>query len=313
MVELFHGSARGARPIPSRSPAARPTARAPAAPSCRALPPCRARRRKRAWPPKPSACASKPARTERRFDKYGRDERFTVEQYEERLEFELGIHDDLALATLWARAIARTGRRTLPLEVGPTMPSGRGRGGLPRGVFGDGGGGATVAQRVFPLVAPGVQLLLERLRSGVRRVVIVNQPPFPGQPRERPAGARHRAGADASAGEPVARDAVARSGRTQPRAARGWVELLGVARLRFGARRTALHSRRATGRRRCAALTRGCWRPSRPRWGPSSAPATRCSWPCAPLRCGACPTRRPSARWPRRSGSACARCSANFR
>ncbi|WP_437623201.1 hypothetical protein [Sorangium sp. So ce1151] len=27
------------------------------------------------------------------------------------------IDDDLALATLWARAIARTGRRTLPLEV----------------------------------------------------------------------------------------------------------------------------------------------------------------------------------------------------
>lgn len=152
------------------------------------------------------------------------------------------IHDDLAIATLWARAIARTGRRTLPLEVGLTMPLGT------MGVVdylaassATVGAALTVAQRVFPLVAPGVQLLLDRLRSGVRRVVIVNQPPFPGQLESDllvlgVVLARMRALASRSLEMPWLELAEP---SPEPRAR--WVELLGVARLRFGARRTALH------------------------------------------------------------------------
>jgi AraC-like DNA-binding protein len=92
------------------------------------------------------------------------------------------LYDDPEMALLWARAIERTGRRTLPLEVGL---------GLPLGSMGvvdylaassaTVGAALTVTQQVFPLVAPGVQLLFEALRGGVRRVVVVDQPPFPGQ------------------------------------------------------------------------------------------------------------------------------------
>ena len=34
------------------------------------------------------------------------------------------VVDDASLAALWARAIAKAGRRTLPLEVGRAMPLG---------------------------------------------------------------------------------------------------------------------------------------------------------------------------------------------
>lgn len=152
------------------------------------------------------------------------------------------IDDDLALATLWTRAIARTGRRTLPLEVGLKMPLGM------MAVVdylaassATVGAALTVAQRVFPLVAPGVQLLLERLRSGVRRVVIINQPPFPGALESDLLVlgillARVRAMASRPLELPWLELA-----EPHPESRTRWIELLGTSRLRFGTRRTAMH------------------------------------------------------------------------
>lgn len=97
----------------------------------------------------------------------------------------LGIHhlrDDADFARLWEKVIALTGRRSLPLEVGLMMPMGA-MGAIDYLAASSASVGAalTMAQRLFPLVGPGVQLHIERGRSGGRRVSIVNQPPFPGQ------------------------------------------------------------------------------------------------------------------------------------
>ncbi|MFY0572856.1 helix-turn-helix domain-containing protein [Archangium lansingense] len=152
------------------------------------------------------------------------------------------LDDDPALAVLWTRAIARTGRRTLPLEVGLKMPLGMmAVVDYLAAASATVGAALTVAQRVFPLVAPGVQLLLERLPSGVRRVVIVNQPPFPGElesdllvlgillARMRTLASRPLELPRLELAEP------------HPESRTRWVELLGTSRLRFGTRRTSLH------------------------------------------------------------------------
>jgi AraC-like DNA-binding protein len=92
------------------------------------------------------------------------------------------VSDDAALAELWRAACRRAGRSTLPLEVGLDMPLGA------MGVIdylgassSTVGAAMTVVQQMLPLVAPGVQLKLERLKHFNWRIGIVNQPPFPGE------------------------------------------------------------------------------------------------------------------------------------
>lgn len=154
------------------------------------------------------------------------------------------LDDDQALATLWARAIARTGRPSLPLEIGLSMPLGA-LGPIDYLAASSATVGAAlgVAQQAFPLVAPGVQLQLERRRGGGRRVAVVDQPPFPGQAdsdllvvgillrRVRELGSR-----------PLDLPLLELS---RPAPAPGqlgwWLGLLGLPEVRFGARRAALH------------------------------------------------------------------------
>jgi AraC-like DNA-binding protein len=153
------------------------------------------------------------------------------------------LHDDPELALVWARAIARVGRRTLPLEVGLSLPLGS-LGALDYLAASSATVGAalTVTQEVFPLVAPGVQLLLEATRSGARRVVVVDQPPFPGQAesdllvlgillnRVRGLASRPLKVPRLELSEPAPASGVGR-----------WHALLGTDAVRFGARRTTLH------------------------------------------------------------------------
>jgi AraC-like DNA-binding protein len=150
------------------------------------------------------------------------------------------IDDDDALAALWARAIERSGRRSLPLELGLRMPL---------GVLGvldymaassaTVGAALVVTQQVFPLVAPGVQLSLEHLRGGRRRVVVKNQPPFPGQAESDLLVlgllvGRLRQFASRALEFP-------RVELTEPEGSHvRWSELLGVSTVRLGARSTAL-------------------------------------------------------------------------
>lgn len=91
------------------------------------------------------------------------------------------IVDDEGLATLWRHACARAGRTSVPLEVGLAMPLGA-MGALDYlGASSSTVAGAvTIAQELFALVAPGVQLAIDRTRRSWR-VRIVNQPPFPGE------------------------------------------------------------------------------------------------------------------------------------
>jgi AraC-like DNA-binding protein len=92
------------------------------------------------------------------------------------------VADDASLAAVWRYAIAKARRRTLPLEVGLGMPLGEmGVVDYLAAASASVGEAMTVAQQVFPLVAPEVQLGFEALRGGRRRVVILNQPPFEGQ------------------------------------------------------------------------------------------------------------------------------------
>lgn len=93
-----------------------------------------------------------------------------------------GLTSDEDLARLWDKGVSITGRTSLPLEVGLLMPMGA------MGVIdylaassSNLGAALTMAQHLFPLVGPGVQLHIERSRSGRRRLTIVNQPPFSGQ------------------------------------------------------------------------------------------------------------------------------------
>lgn len=152
------------------------------------------------------------------------------------------IDDDAAMALLWAHAIARVGRRTLPLEVGLAMPLGSmGAVDYLAASSATVGAALTVTQQVFPLVAPGVQLLLEPLRAGARRVVVVNHPPFPGQlesdllvlgillSRLRQFARRPLALPQLDLAEP------------EPTARANWLRLIDAPRVKFGTRRTALH------------------------------------------------------------------------
>jgi AraC-like DNA-binding protein len=91
------------------------------------------------------------------------------------------VASDEDLHQLWLRAIARS-RRALPLELGLSLPFGA------MGVVdylaassASLGAALAVTQQVFPLVAPEVQLQMERLRDRSWRVRIVNQPSFPGE------------------------------------------------------------------------------------------------------------------------------------
>ncbi|MCU0683245.1 MAG: AraC family transcriptional regulator [Polyangiaceae bacterium] len=159
------------------------------------------------------------------------------------------LDDDAALALMWKRAIARTGRRTLPLEVGLALPLGA-MGAIDYLAASSAtlGAALTVTQHVFPLVAPGVQLLFEAQPRGARRVSLVNHPPYPlvnhppypgqlesdllvtgilfNRLRQLATRTPDFAALELTAPEPP-------SGRAR------WLELLGVRRVRFGARRTA--------------------------------------------------------------------------
>lgn len=161
--------------------------------------------------------------------------------------FKLGIGpiaDDETLALLWARAIAKAGRRTLPFEVGQAMPLGS------MGVVdylgassASVGAALTVTQQVFPLVAPGVQLHLDRVRGGGRRVRIVNHPPYPGEQESDLLVLgilinRLRQLASRPLSIPVVDLAVPEPPRREhPR----WMSLLASPKVHFGARRSALH------------------------------------------------------------------------
>ncbi|MGC4122467.1 MAG: AraC family transcriptional regulator [Myxococcales bacterium] len=99
------------------------------------------------------------------------------------------------------------------------------------------GAALIVTQQVFPLVAPGIQLSLERAGRGGRRVVLMNQPPFPGQEESDLLVlgiliGRVRVLASRSLELPLIE-------LTEAEGAKGrWGELLGVPKVRFGARRT---------------------------------------------------------------------------
>lgn len=151
------------------------------------------------------------------------------------------VTSDEALAGLWERAIALVGRPTLPLEVGLEMPLGA------MGVVdylaassATVGAALTVTQRVFPLVAPGIQVSFEALGGGARRVVVVNQPPFPGQQSSDALVvgillARLRQ----LATRPPAIPVVELTEPDGPGRSR-WLELLAAPKVRFGARRAGL-------------------------------------------------------------------------
>lgn len=157
------------------------------------------------------------------------------------------LTEDEDLALLWQRSIARAGRVTVPLEVGL---------GLPLGVLGaidylaasslTVGAALTVTQQIFPLVGPGVQLVLDEPRAGARRVAVVDYPPFPGE-----------AECDAFLiGAIVARlrlltgrpldFTLVELAQPEPPDPDTWRALLDVPRVTFGARRAALHMRSAT-------------------------------------------------------------------
>lgn len=154
------------------------------------------------------------------------------------------LDDDQALATLWARAVARTGRPSLPLEIGLSMPLGAlGPIDYLAASSATVGAALTVAQQVFPLAAPGVQLLLERRRGGGRRVAVVDQPPFPGQADSDllVVGILVRRVREL-ASRPLDVPLLELSAPEPAPAQRGWwLGLLGLARVRFGALRAALH------------------------------------------------------------------------
>jgi AraC-like DNA-binding protein len=91
------------------------------------------------------------------------------------------VTTDEALHAVWTHAMTQAGRRTVPLEVGLEMPLGEmGVVDYLAAASASVGAAVTVAQQVFPLVAPSVQLLIEARRAE-RRVSIVNHPPFPGE------------------------------------------------------------------------------------------------------------------------------------
>jgi len=91
------------------------------------------------------------------------------------------VSSDEDMQQLWSRAISRTSR-ALPLELGLSLPFGS------MGVVdylaassASVGAAFTVTQQVFALVAPEVQLQLERRRDRSWRVRIINLPSFPGE------------------------------------------------------------------------------------------------------------------------------------
>jgi len=156
----------------------------------------------------------------------------------------LPLREDEDLARLWVRAIEATGRRTAPLEIGL---------GLPLGALGPVdylaassvtiGAALTLAQEVFPLVAPGVQLVVEEPRGGVRRLTIVDYPPFPGQDLTDSFTTgtiigRLRAFASGPVDFPVVELTEAEPPDVAP-----WQKLLDAQRVRFGAARATLHLR----------------------------------------------------------------------
>lgn len=163
----------------------------------------------------------------------------------ERLGVEVGrlgvprIEDDQALALLWERAIARSGRRSLPLEVGLAMPLGAmGVVDYLAAASATVGAALVVTQQVFPLVGPGLQLSLERVR-GRHRVAVVNQPPFPGQVESDLLVVgillgRLRRLAARPPELPLVELTAPHGSRTR------WAELLGTPRLRLGRPRAAL-------------------------------------------------------------------------
>ncbi len=154
------------------------------------------------------------------------------------------LTEDEDLALLWRRAIARTGRRTLPLEVGLALPLGAmGAVDYLAASSATVGAALTVTQQVFALVGPGVQLLLETARSGERRVAVVDQPPFPGQIESDAFILGALLGRIRQlASRPLDIPLVELSER-EPGAPAAWVAQLEVPRVHFGARRATLHLR----------------------------------------------------------------------
>jgi AraC-like DNA-binding protein len=156
------------------------------------------------------------------------------------------VSGDADLALLWKRAIEHAGRRTVPVEAGMVLPLGAmGAVDYLAASSVTVGAALTIAQQLFPLVGPGVQLVIGEPRGGVRRVTIVDHPPFPGQ-----------AESDAFilgvllsrlrlfASRPIDIPLVELTEpEPEPAARAPWQALLGAARMRFEARRATLHIR----------------------------------------------------------------------
>lgn len=154
------------------------------------------------------------------------------------------LNEDEDLDQLWRRAIARARRRTVPLEVGLALPLGA-MGAIDYLAASSATVGAALktTQQAFALAGPGVQLTIGEPRGGVRRLTIVNQPPFPGQIESD----AFVVGAILSrirmlAGRPVDVPAVELT-EPEPASAVPWLRLLDVPRVQFGARRARIHLR----------------------------------------------------------------------
>jgi AraC-like DNA-binding protein len=157
----------------------------------------------------------------------------------------LGVYSvktDEDLALLWRKAISFAGRRTLPFEVGLMMPIGA-MGSIDYLTASSATVGAALSltQMLFPLVGPGVQLNIERLRAGRRRISVVNQPPFPGQLESDSfiigiLLGRLRYFTSRPLGVPVVELT-----EPEPELPQRWLDLVMTGDLHFGARRAAIH------------------------------------------------------------------------
>jgi AraC-like DNA-binding protein len=152
------------------------------------------------------------------------------------------VKDDESLHQLWKAAIARSGRGTLPLEVGLSMPLGA-MGLLDYLAASSATVGAAlhIAQQFFSLVAPGVQLMLTKKKAGRFQITIVNQPPFPGEFESDSLVVGILVARLRQIASKAIDDLKIDFTNTTPQNKKIWVHLLPSCKLCFGARRTSLY------------------------------------------------------------------------
>lgn len=149
--------------------------------------------------------------------------------------------DDLRVARLWQKARAASGRETLPLEVGRTLPLGAlGPIDYLAASSSTVGAAMLVTQQLFPVISPGIQLQIDR--QPARTIIsLINAPPIPGQSDSdlfTLAVLARRI--DQLPARPVIPQLVELPVPAPPDRAR-WSGLLQGARLRFGSSITRLH------------------------------------------------------------------------